>query len=141
MNQSSWPESELFADRPSGLSDAALLVDRAIRSAMSRWRATITSERTGIHGQFRYLAEWWKRDTEFQSSPTRIAMHPAYQRIIGMGAEVLPLILRDLDETRASWFWALRAITGEDPVAEDDRGYIDRMTSAWIRWGTRRNLV
>lgn len=94
-----------------------------------------------LEAEFNLLAARWKADTEFQSSPTRIATHPAYQRIIGMGKEALPLILHDLQETHAPWFWALRAISGEDPVPDEDRGYTDRMVRAWLQWGTRRRLV
>lgn len=44
-------------------------------------------------------------------------MHPAYQQIIGMGEKALPLILRDLrDRPTGHWFWALNAITGEEPT-------------------------
>jgi hypothetical protein len=123
-----------------GLSDAALLVERSRRAAERHWNETITSERAGLR-QFRQLTRWWKRDTEYQSSPTRIAMHPGYQRVIGMGPAALPFILKDLEATDAPWFWALQAITGEDPVPAEDRGYIDRMKRAWLRWGMRKNLV
>jgi hypothetical protein len=123
------------------LSDAATCVDQLIRDARSHWNETITSERASLAGRFRHLAAWWKRDSEFQSSPSRIALHSAYQQIIGMGREALPLILRDLEQTQAPWFWALQAISGEDPVRAEDRGYIDRMTTAWIRWGKQRKLV
>ncbi|WP_333155627.1 hypothetical protein [Microcoleus sp. SVA1_A1] len=34
-----------------------------------------------------------------------------YQRIIGMGQPVVPLIFRDLEQKSDYWFWALRAIT------------------------------
>ena len=141
MTGSFWLKDEVADGSPGGLSDAALAIDRSMREAVSHWNETITSERAGIGGKFRHLTAWWKSDTEFQSSVSRIAMHPAYQRIIGMGKDVLPLILRDLETTQAPWFWALQAITGVDPVPVDDRGYIDRMTRAWIRWGIQRNLV
>jgi hypothetical protein len=141
MNQSLWLAREHSVAGAAGLSNAASFIDESIRNAVSHWNETITSERADLAGLFRHLSAWWKRDTEFQSSPARVAMHPAYQRIIGLGREALPLILGDLEKTQAPWFWALRAISGEDPVQAEDRGYIDRMTRAWIRWGTQRKLV
>lgn len=141
MSGTLWLQREQANAGPVGLSAAAALIDRLIQDALSHWNETITSERAGLAGQFRHLATWWKRDTEFQSSPARIALHPAYQRIIGMGPGALPLILRDLEHTPGQWFWALQAISGEDPVREEDRGYVDRMTRAWIRWGIRKKLV
>ena len=141
MNGSLWLEAEVAASAAPGLSDAALRIERSVRATVNHWNETISSERAGPARMFRYLAEWWKRDTEYQSSPSRIAMHPAYQRIIGMGREALPLMLADLEATHAPWFWALTAITGEDAVPVEDRGYIDRMVRAWVRWGMQRKLV
>ena len=91
--------------------------------------------------QFTRLAAEWKADTEFESSTMRIAMHPAYQRIIGMGPSVVPLILKDLERTNDPWFWALQAITGANPVAAEDRGIINRMVSAWLLWGMRTKII
>lgn len=141
MTESFWLEDEIAGGGPAGLSDAALTIDRSIRQAVRHWKETITSERAGVRGRFAHLANWWKRDTEYQSSLSRIAMHPGYQQIIGMGRDALPLILRDLEATQAPWFWALQAITGADPVPVSDRGHIDRMTRAWLRWGIQRKLV
>ena len=84
---------------------------------------------------FQQLANEWKRDTVYLSSTDAIVMHPAYQRIIGMGQGVISLILQDLEEAPAHWFHALRAITGESPVRPEDRGNIDAMRRAWLDWG------
>lgn len=124
-----------------GVSSDAERVDRSIETALHHYRETITSRRGTIEEEFAQLAAKWREDTEYQSSITQIAMHPAYQRIIGMGPEAVPLLLRDLEETQAHWFWALRAITGEDPVPVVDRGYIDRMISAWVRWGYQKRVL
>jgi len=62
-------------------------------------------------------------------------MHPAYQQIIGMGNPVVPLLLSELETTPDHWFWALNAITGADPVPEADRGIMEKMTKAWLKWG------
>ena len=49
---------------------------------------------------------------------------PAYQAIIALGSPVIPLLLQDLQREPAHWFEALKAITGEDPVAPADWGRI-----------------
>jgi hypothetical protein len=87
---------------------------------------------------FSALAEEWRRETAPLSSVTEIVLHPAYQRIIGMGPAVLPCILADLVRQPDHWFWALWAITGENPVAEDDSGNLLRMRAAWLRLGQQR---
>ena len=124
-----------------GVSTEAEFVDESIQRAYHHWRETITSRRGNLEEEFARLASQWREDTEYQSSITRIAMHPAYQRIIGMGPGAVPLILRDLEQTQSQWFWALQAITGDNPVASEDRGYIDRMIRAWLQWGYRRRIL
>lgn len=144
MNPWSRPEGTgdaIFATAAPGVSAMAVVMDRSISEARAHWLRTLTSRLEGNAEEFRRLAVQWKMDTEFQSSITRIAIHPAYQRIIGMGPAALPMILRDLEATQAPWFWALQAITGADPVPREDRGYIDRMVRAWVRWGIRQNII
>ena len=61
-------------------------------------------------------------------------MNPSYQKIIGMGEKVVPLILRELETRPNHWFWALKAITGADPIQSHQRGKISEMTKAWLSW-------
>ena len=96
---------------------------------------------TGIEAKFTRLAAKWKQKTAHLSSPGMIAEHPAYQEIVGMGPDVIPLILRDLKEAPAQWFWALRSITGESPIRPEDRGDIDAMRVAWLDWGERYQYI
>lgn len=84
---------------------------------------------------FGRLTEEWRRDTILHSSPVEIALHPAYQQIIGLGRRVVPLILRDLAQRGGHWFWALRAITGEDPASEQTS--MREAARIWLEWGRR----
>ncbi|MBI3735760.1 hypothetical protein HY256_04520 [Candidatus Sumerlaeota bacterium] len=79
----------------------------------------------------------WKSETLFISSLTEITMHPAYQQIIGMGFAAVPLILKELAAAPNHWFWALTAITGENPASEVAQGRMDEMRDAWLKWGRR----
>ena len=90
---------------------------------------------------FADLAETWRRETAVISSSTEIAMHPAYQQIIGMGWAVVPLILQELRREPDHWFWALEAITGEDHVPPEAAGKVRAMAQAWVDWGIRRGLL
>jgi hypothetical protein len=74
-----------------------------------------------------------------ESSMTNIVMHRAYQRIIGLGKEVVPLLLTELEREPDYWFWALTAITGEDPAATSET--MEEATAAWLGWGRERTLV
>lgn len=101
--------------------------------------------KTAISAEFRAefdrLASQWKWETRYQSSSTIIEEHPAYQAIIAMGKNVIPLILEDLRSDGGHWFMALGTITGESPVRYEDRGKVDAMTAAWVEWGMRQGYV
>jgi hypothetical protein len=66
--------------------------------------------------------------------------HPAYRAITNMGDEAIPLLLRELETRPHFWFAALREITGEDPVKEQDRGHLENMRQAWLEWGREQHL-
>lgn len=94
-----------------------------------------------VRARFEVLAQRWREETEFHSAASALFMHPAYQEIIGLGPAVLPLMLADLEKTHDHWFWALRAITGENPVPAKERGKVDRMAERWAAWGRARGLL
>jgi len=90
------------------------------------------ANRVSVEITFENLADQWETETVFESIVTRKAMHPAYQRIIGMGPAVVPLILRRLRREPAQWFWALTAITGKDPALGEET--VEGATAAWLAW-------
>jgi hypothetical protein len=90
---------------------------------------------------FDVLADLWERETRNLSSVTAITSHPAYQTIIRMGRDVLPLILRRMQQRPALWFDALHRISGEDPVKPQMFGNVQRMTDTWVKWGAERGLI
>jgi hypothetical protein len=85
--------------------------------------------------RFEMLAAQWRRETGHMSLMSDIVMHKAYQQIIGMGKPAIALILQDLKRQPDHWFWALRSITGENPIQPDDRGRVSQMAEAWLEWG------
>lgn len=85
--------------------------------------------------KFYRLKSQWEAEITFLPSISDIAMHPAYQQIIGLGSVEVPLILREMEKEPGHWFWALKSITGEDPVPPEHRGRINAMTEDWLLWG------
>jgi hypothetical protein len=85
--------------------------------------------------RFQGLAAQWRRETRHLSLMSDVVMNPAYQQIIGMGKPAIALILQDLKQQPDHWFWALRSITGENPIQPDDRGRLPQMAEAWLEWG------
>lgn len=94
-----------------------------------------SSQHEALPRRFRRLAAIWKDETAMLSSARDMALHPAYQSIIGLGKDAVPLLLAQLAREPDHWFWALKAITGVDPIPAGDRGNIPRMAKAWVQWG------
>jgi hypothetical protein len=99
-------------------------------AASGEWQTSID-----LSQRFEALAAQWRRETRHLSLMSDIVLNSAYQQIIGMGKPAIALILEDLKQQPDHWFWALRSITGENPIQPDDRGRIARMAEAWLEWG------
>jgi hypothetical protein len=85
--------------------------------------------------RFVELARQWAADTMHMSCVSDMTSHPSYRAVIDLGLPAVPLILDQLERDPDFWFEALRAITGQDPVLEEDIGDLPRMTQAWLDWG------
>ena len=88
-----------------------------------------------LQSEFNRLKEQWENGRRRGSDVAEMIMHPAYQRIIGMGPNAVPLILSELEKKPGHWFWALHAITGANPVPPDSEGNLMKMALAWLEWG------
>jgi hypothetical protein len=94
-----------------------------------------------IHERFQNLKEDWKARTRHLSNTAQISLDFSYQQIIGMGPAVIPLILAELEQSPDHWFWALEAITGENPVSASDAGDMEASSHAWVEWGKQKGLL
>lgn len=90
-----------------------------------------------LRSDFEQLADEWEQGRPLGADISTMAMHPAYQRIIGMGPGAIPLLLSRLAQRPGHWFWALHAITGAEPVSPESQGNLEQMTAAWLGWGKR----
>lgn len=97
----------------------------------------IVDSKTETWLKFQKLVAEWKKQRGAQSSITDSVVMPAYQEIIGMGERAIPSLiaqLRSEGDQPDQWFWALRAITGENPVKPEEQGNFKKMSKAWITW-------
>jgi hypothetical protein len=94
-----------------------------------------------IATEFKRHERKWKRETRHLSDPAQKYLHPSYARVIGLGWPAVSLILRTLKRQPDDWFYALRAITGANPVTPAMAGDMPLMVRAWIKWGEQRGLV
>lgn len=91
--------------------------------------------------KFQRLAKEWREETAHVSSMTDLVLHPRYQNIIGMGTAILPILFRELQREPDYWFWALNAITEEDPTNPEDAGDLPKMTEAWLKWARNKGYL
>ncbi len=90
--------------------------------------------------RFQRLRDEWKEQSRYLSNATQMAMLRPYQQIIGMGPPVVPLILEELRREPDLWFWALEAITNEQPVPPEAVGQVEMSATAWLEWGRQEGL-
>lgn len=108
---------------------------------MSTGFDTSTRASAELPSRFQQLAAQWKEQSHYLSNTAQMALLKPYQRIIGMGSPVAPLILQELQSGPDQWFWALEAITEENPVPPEAADNVGLMAQAWIEWGKRKGLI
>ncbi|NJL89229.1 MAG: hypothetical protein HC916_05065 [Coleofasciculaceae cyanobacterium SM2_1_6] len=100
-----------------------------------------TAVSTEVIDRFYALASAWEQEVAGLSSTTQMAQHPMYQEIINMGIEIVPLLLRELENNPLYWLAALNAITGENPIKPEQKGRVRQMASAWLEWGKNQGYA
>jgi hypothetical protein len=123
-----------------GASTQSIQVQKQLGELRTYYTFPASSIRDRRKARFRRLAREWRDETQWLSSTTEIAMHPAYQAVIGMGPDAIPLIIADLRENSGQWYWALKAISNEDPVPPANRGNIGEMARAWLAWADQKGI-
>jgi hypothetical protein len=133
-------KAEVIYDKVQALPESAqTAVLRVVESLGGGGTASKSPSSSLLAQEFQTLAETWRRETAFFSFMPQRALHPAYQRIIGMGWAVVPFLLRDLQRQPDHWFWALQAITGERPAQGTET--LAAAAEAWLKWGLMRGLL
>jgi hypothetical protein len=94
-----------------------------------------------VRQRFSNLVAHWKSERGHSSRLKDLVTHSAYQQIIGMGEPAIPLLLEEMQERPDHWDWALRAITGSDPVPPESWGKLREIAAAWVTWGKERGYI
>lgn len=92
------------------------------------------------YGEFLELKEKWKKETIFESSADKIFSNSNYVRIIDFGSDALPWIIKDLKRNGGFWFFALKKITGINPIKNENVGKYEGMKKDWIEWSEKHYL-
>ncbi len=123
-----------FYDEGTAVGEESFSLSRESEDYRKHFLNPISRQLSDLETKFMKLKNQWEEETAVLSSITDIAMHFAYQQIIGMGPAIIPFIIREMNMNPNLWFWALQAITGEDPVSPENRGNVQKMTNEWIFW-------
>jgi len=114
-----------------------------IFSGFSEWEKTKNAaeatEDAELEVIFKGLSKVWKDSTSGLSITSRRFSHPIYKAIIRLGPEVVPLILKDMQQKPDWWFEALEFLTKTNPTTPTDS--FEEAAKAWIEWGKNNNLI
>lgn len=91
---------------------------------------------------FKVLVENWNEERGITSSLSEMTMCRSYLRIIAMGKNALPLILKQMKnegDDPDHWFAALEAIAAHDPIPEEWYGDTVNMAKAWFDWADKNH--
>lgn len=94
-----------------------------------------------IPARFALWADVWRNETRNISDVREVIGHYAYRRIIEMGPDVVPLVLRELERAPDFWFYALRKLTGANPVRQEYAGNVKKMRHAWLTWAKKNRRI
>lgn len=97
--------------------------------------------KVALEEEFQRLYEQWEEETGGLSSPRKLVENRAYRRVVDMGWEAVPIMLRELQAGRGYWYSALTEITGEDPTDESMRGRLWLIKEAWLEWGRTHKYI
>jgi hypothetical protein len=88
-----------------------------------------------LEKEFSRLANVWYQETRMLSFIRQKAVHPCYQRIIGMGKDALPFIFREMSKGKGDWIWALESITRLDKNPVPANATFKEARDIWLQWG------
>jgi hypothetical protein len=92
-----------------------------------------------LEERFKRLRDKWKEETVISSK--HLFDNDNYQEIIGLGSQVIPLLIHELRTNPHWWFEALRSITGHIPEScYEHSGCLDLLTQDWIAWADSYNI-
>jgi hypothetical protein len=112
-----------------------------LQEAQALARVQAKEANYALEREFRELADQWYQETMWLSSTSEIVSKEVYYQIISLGKQIIPFILKELQERGGHWFLALRVLARANPVKPEDRGNIRKMTQAWLEWGRDHNHI
>ncbi len=137
--------SALRASSPIAISTDGQIIDQNRKNSTTLYLSNSIFVRdmymNGLKSSFEKYRNQWVSETIFLSDPSRMFRNDAYRSVIYLGADVMPILISDMQETGNHWFYALEEISGENPIAEANRGNVHLMINDWLDWGIAKGIV
>lgn len=100
------------------------------------------TEETRAWLKFKELVAQWRAERGATSSIAEMCSTPAYLSILAMGKEAIPLLLGQLrleGDDPDHWFVALYHTAEVDPIPDQDKGDMAKMSEAWLKWAEQEH--
>lgn len=102
-----------------------------------------TRKKEELESTFNILADKWERETAIYSLMAQMTNHYAYQLILEMGEDAIPLIMRRIERQGGLWYHALETIVGiPSPAGLTEiktEGWhtvnVKEVNAGWLQWG------
>jgi len=98
-----------------------------------------------VEDQFISLTKRWKKETMMSSLAAEKIKNLNYQTIIGLGVtfkeKIIHLILKDLEGNIEYWHYALKSITGFNPVPKGMVNNLVIVRNYWLNWGKENKKI
>lgn len=91
--------------------------------------------------KFETLKNKWEENTKNSSFLSDIFEDSNYKSIKELGNNAIPYIFNEIEANPRIWMFALYDITGENPIASENIGQIDKMQGDWRNWGKNKNYI
>jgi len=111
------------------------------------YREKVEQEAKIFEEEVKALIERWTHEVEDVSSFSDMFSHTAYKTILAKGSKVIPILFDELQHRPHYWFDALQILIKAnhgldvDPVNEEDRGNLLKMTNAWLAWRKESDYI
>ena len=101
-----------------------------------------TEYNKSLEAQFLQLSAQWKEQTGLYSTTAQKVYNNVYLDIIGLGQAIIPFMLTDMaNGGTAHWHTALKALSHENPIPDNDLSSSKNVKQAWLQWRKYKNLI
>jgi hypothetical protein len=111
---------------------------KSLNNSLSHPKYIEECEMSLTQQDFDLLVSYWKFTTYCYTKKEKTE-HSTYNTIVMYDKEALPFIFNEMKMRPDWWFDALERITGENPVKEENKGDLRKMTIDWLKWAKENN--